>query len=382
MIECSSKKIKELSEIFDRIQRERLNDSMTYNRVAVAKFDGMGDFVLFLDFASHLRSFYHGSRIVLFTAPNNEYFAVQSGYFDEVLTISTTSMNEENILNTYKTSICKYRFDLLLNPTGPRHFNSELLCALIYAKKKIAAKYECADMPTPFHKYLSRIYDEEIDNGQWNMMLVQNAEFARGLGFTEMRAAVPTLRCSQRPPLITGDYCIIFIGGSFRRKCWNINKMAFVMRHIINVIKIKCVLCGVDEDCADAAYLQSIFGCDVIDMTGKTDLDELMNLIIYGKFFLGNDTSAAHIATALGIPAIVISGQFAAERFFPYVIETGELSVLPIEIKAVFACAGCSFDYRKSFACVKNSQNSILPCVDSVSEYSVIKAIDKYIIGK
>lgn len=362
--------------LFNDIQRRRKVDTCNYGRIAVAKFDGLGDFVLFLDMASHFHNMYPNKCITLITTPNNEYIAKQSGYFDEITIFDNQSLTEEQILSTYDKRIADRKFDLLLNPTSSRHFYAELLCALIYAKIKIAMRYECADEPTAFHDQLLQIYDREIEIGQENMMLIQNANFVRGLGFSKVRADIPTLNFTfKMPRTITDDYCVVFIGGSFRAKRWGIERFGSVMQHIISTYKIKCVICGIEEDCIDARRLKKMCP-SAIDLVGETDLDELYSLISRSKFLVGNDTSAAHFAVALGVRAYVICGQFAANRFFPYKIEVKRDFKMPVAIKFESPCAGCSFDYRKKFRCMENKEKVILDCIEGIDVDAVIAAID------
>ena len=54
------------------------------------------------------------------------------------------------------------------------------------------------------------------------------------------------------------------------------------------------------------------------DLRGKTSLDELAGEIAAADLFLGVDTGPAHLALALGKPAVVVLGGGDYGRFFPY----------------------------------------------------------------
>jgi ADP-heptose:LPS heptosyltransferase len=54
------------------------------------------------------------------------------------------------------------------------------------------------------------------------------------------------------------------------------------------------------------------------DLRGQTSLEELSREILAADLFLGVDTGPAHLALALGKPAVVVLGGGDYGRFFPY----------------------------------------------------------------
>jgi ADP-heptose:LPS heptosyltransferase len=54
------------------------------------------------------------------------------------------------------------------------------------------------------------------------------------------------------------------------------------------------------------------------DLRGQTSLQELSEEILAADLFLGVDTGPAHLALALGKPAVVVLGGGDYGRFFPY----------------------------------------------------------------
>jgi len=57
---------------------------------------------------------------------------------------------------------------------------------------------------------------------------------------------------------------------------------------------------------AAAEIARGAEGARVIDMTGRTDLLELAGVMSLGKGFVGNDSGAAHLAGALGVPTVAV----------------------------------------------------------------------------
>jgi len=74
------------------------------------------------------------------------------------------------------------------------------------------------------------------------------------------------------------------------------------------------------------------------DLRGKTDLEELAGEMATADLFLGVDTGPAHLALALGKPAVVVLGGGDYGRFFPY----GRARVVTHRME----CFQCHWDCR------------------------------------
>jgi heptosyltransferase-2 len=70
------------------------------------------------------------------------------------------------------------------------------------------------------------------------------------------------------------------------------------------------VVVGTRADAAAAVEIARLAGKNegarVIDLTGRTDLVELAGVIAAASGFVGNDSGAAHLAAALGIPTVAV----------------------------------------------------------------------------
>ena len=367
-------RIKKLCKVSTRLRKSNIG----YNHnIAIVKYDGLGDFVLFLDFASHLKDMYREKRVTLFCDANVAFLAQQSGFFDEIIIVNLGDLTSSVVEKTYKNVISQKKFDILLNPTRSRSFESDFLSRLINAKTKISATYECGFVPTYQH-LLGVVYDMEIETNKDSMMLIQNAEFARGLGFSNFKATLPILKYLPKQVIsLVPQYYVLFIGGSFFSKLWGNSNWKEIVKYINSKTKLIGIICGIDDDTRYAQEL--ICSCDnMIDMTGKTDINELLTIINKAAFVIGNDTSAIHFAAALNVQAIAIAGQFAATRFYPYVLEEEPEHFLPpIFVATEMECSGCSFHYQKMFQCMRLPANKKIDCIHRIKVQDVIDALDK-----
>ena len=76
---------------------------------------------------------------------------------------------------------------------------------------------------------------------------------------------------------------------------------------------------------------------EVIDLTGKTNIGQLSNLIKRCAYLVSNDTGTMHIAAAVGTPII---GLFFAHA---HPFETGPYSPGNLIFQARIPCAPCSY---------------------------------------
>ncbi len=367
-------RIKKLCKASTRLRKSNTGDNQN---IAIVKYDGLGDFVLFLDFASHLKDMYKGKRITLFCDANVAFLAQQSEFFDEIVIVNLGDLTSSIVEKTYKNVVSRKEFDILLNPTRSRSFESDFLAKLINAKIKISATHECGFIPTHQH-LLGVVYDEEIETDKYSMMLIQNAEFARGLGFLNFKATLPVLKYLPKQIIsLASQYYVLFIGGSFFSKLWENSNWKEIANYINSKTNLIGIICGINEDTQYAQEL--IRSCNnMIDMTGKTDVNELLTIIDGAAFVIGNDTSAIHFAAALNVQAIAVAGQFAANRFYPYVLEEEPKHFLPpICVTTERECSGCSFHYKKMFQCMMLPTNKKIDCINRIKVQDVIDALDK-----
>jgi len=95
-------------------------------------------------------------------------------------------------------------------------------------------------------------------------------------------------------------------------KQWGAVNFAAVARLIAKGVSARdsgaaTVVVGTSADSEAAAEIaRRADGARVVDMTGRTDLLELAGVISLGKGFVGNDSGAAHLAGALGVPTVAV----------------------------------------------------------------------------
>jgi ADP-heptose:LPS heptosyltransferase len=204
------------------------------------------------------------------------------------------------------------------------------------------------------------------------MELDRNAEFMSGLTGRRMRASLPRLpkQVALAPELaVDVPYFVVFPGASRSGRRWPPEAFAALVERVAQKYRLMPVLCGSK---AEVALCQSIIdraSVPAINRAGETSLLELAAMIRRAKLLISNETSAIHLAAAVGTRAICILGGGHYGRFMPYP-ESIE-GVKPVPISFRMPCYGCSWH------CTQLSEPGLpVPCIANVPIGRVWQAVE------
>jgi len=355
------------------------------NTVFLVKWDGIGDFVLFLPIAEELRRLYNDKKLIIACDKHVEYLALECGFFDEVISFDRDDFSFGRIKKTYKSVISKIKCDILLHPTQPRSLSAEILAYLTNAKTKIASLGEVGAISVKLKAKCDKTYDRLIDTGERNMTMIQNASFIRALGAEDFLVTMPKFRSVRESYIpLPENYFVVFLGGSIFNKLWPAEKFLEVARHIIKETGWVPLLCGLKTDMDQERVFAEAGDIDYYSLVGKTSMCDLIYVISRAKMVIGNDTCAIHIANAVRVPSVCVRGQFSGEKFFPYVVEKSlSDDMYPTHVCADAHCKWCTLR-GGGFFCLHGDYyaKKKVKCLMRVSVDDVIKAsdatIDKY----
>ncbi len=128
-------------------------------------------------------------------------------------------------------------------------------------------------------------------------------------------------------------------GSSLEGRRWSPQNFAMLADELIKKLDAKIILLGVDSErkIAEQIILFSKYKNKIIDLTGRTNIDQLTALVSKCSYLITNDTGTMHIAAAVGT---TIVGLFFAHAH-PY--ETAPYSKGHIIFQARIPCAPCSY---------------------------------------
>ncbi len=91
-------------------------------------------------------------------------------------------------------------------------------------------------------------------------------------------------------------------------KCWLPGRFAEVANRLVSESDAEIILFGAAGETAVSNAIVAGMKRKPIDLTGKTAIAELPALLSRCQLFIGNDSGAMHVASAVGLPVVAIFG--------------------------------------------------------------------------
>lgn len=273
-------------------------------RMLIIRLDGIGDYILFRNFLPTLS----GQRVTLLGNISFREIAetYDRNYVSEFIWVDPQKLTSAGFLLKLIVKLKLRGFDTAINPTytSPVHKNLLLFSG---SKRMISASdIRSADQ---FEFYKNRAFIETITGKKDHTLLT--------LPFNKSRY---------------GKNIVVFPGAGDPSRQWSPASFASVINRIKKP-NTNFIIAGGDEDKPLASKITSLVSGPIIDLTGKTTLIELIDLIGTCELLISNETSAIHIAAATGARAICISNGNHFHRFNPYPSELSDkiITLYPVD---------------------------------------------------
>jgi ADP-heptose:LPS heptosyltransferase len=326
--------------------------------VLVVRLDSIGDFVLWLDSLSALRELFPQNKYKLVLLGNILWreLAESCQLFDEFIFVDKYELSYQvhYRLNVWK-KLRSLKWAYTIHPTFSRDFNcSDSAVRISGAAVRIGSTGDLSNQSAWLNRISNRWYTRLLPASSEPLMeLERNAEFIRALGLKDFRAGLPRLSVHWKLPPNFGahDYIVVVPGGSLAIKQWPVERFAEICERIHQNLGVTVIVCGGQSDMHLGRRLHGLANCEekawIEDWTGKTTLVELATIIKGARFLVGNDSSAVHIASAVGIPVFCVVGGGHFGRFIPYRCEKHTTNPMPIPIFHKLECYGCNLRCSK-----------------------------------
>ncbi len=96
-------------------------------------------------------------------------------------------------------------------------------------------------------------------------------------------------------------------GASFAHKIWPVDCFAALGEALLERYPCRLVVVGSEGDGPLGAALRARLGSRCLDLTGQTSVTALAALLEQCRLFVGNDSGVAHLASAVGCPAVTVT---------------------------------------------------------------------------
>ncbi|MDA1088823.1 MAG: glycosyltransferase family 9 protein [Proteobacteria bacterium] len=231
-----------------------------------------------------------------------------------------------------------------------------------------------------FSYYLSQV-DEIIDTGPYpTHEIIRHFRFVSAISGTTIPPEAPQITWrDQAPPISEGaPYVVLNPGSNEPGRRWPLARYAALAKTLrergLRVIFVGRVEERSGQEEIEQAMRDAGGTLGIIDMTGKTALPELLDLMKHAALVVSNDTGPAHLSIALGRPTVVIVGGGHFGSFVPYPKE-----VTPENARFVFQEMEC---YHCFWRCHRRANKyQLFPCIGAIGEDQVWRACEALLEG-
>jgi ADP-heptose:LPS heptosyltransferase len=355
------------------------------------RFDLIGDCAMFTSAALAIRKYYNNRKMTLVCLAVSRSIFERLGVFDKIISLpfKPEAINFD-ALDKIIADLRKEKYDLLLQPQLSKYALVDILAAAVKCNKRISIEpiTPHGNSSPAWIKMTSFLWDKFFPYTRGTVSeFTYYADFVRGFipGYKSEMPMLPI--CQQR--FISGDYYVLYPGGSLRQKFWPADRFAKVAEYIYEQTGLTGVILGIaDEQWVSddlKRNLNAVTSLQIIDLTGKTSVFDLIDLIGHAKLVVTNDTSGVHIAAATDTPSAANVGGWHFKRFLPYCIENVKPGqCLPHVAYTEMPCYYCTWDWsvvaKRNPECLERLKAGLpSSCIPAVTTEQMIELVDKII---
>ena len=343
------------------------------DRILVMSLTRMGDLVQATPLISGLRHKYPGAKITLMVSSDFAKFAPSIPDIDNSIVLDIRQFTQKGrwmeltwvviyrYLESFLDDVKRRRFDLVVNLS---HSKLSALMILYLGIKKVCGFMcnETGDRMTR-HPWMQFFGIEPFNRVYNPFNLVEIFTRSADVKLEDQKISINVPEDTQASiaeqidleNIGEGELLIgIQAGSSLENRRWPARYFAELADLLANRLNARIVLFGVAGETPLAEEIRNLAERkqNIIDLTGKTDITQLIGWVGKCSYLVTNDTGTMHIAAALGTRIV---GLFFAHAH-PY--ETGPYSPGHVLFQARISCAPCSYGVQcNNIVCI----HKILP---------------------
>lgn len=353
--------------------------------LAIIKLDEIGDYILFRNFLKIVRNSkkfkdYHltliGNIIWKEIAESfDKDFVNQFIWLDKYKLINSYSYRKEKLQHIFDSN-----FEITINPLSSRNYLlDDSIIKASSSKEKIGYFSDASSSSGLLNKIGNKYYSQLLKLPEnIHFEFYRNKFFFENILNEKISITKPFLNpVKPEPSIIINKYVVIFPGASKKHKRWPSQNFRDIINYLKNNFSFNVIILGGQADVETAKEIKRLcINSEIIDLTGKTNLIDFINLIGNAELVISNDTSAAHIGAAADVNTIIISDGSRFGRFIPYPPEQLNVkTIFPSEIMMILKNLKWDYLYKKF------KYKSSLK-ISSITTESVIDEINKFLLKK
>lgn len=171
---------------------------------------------------------------------------------------------------------------------------------------------------------------------------------------------------------LPSKYYIVFPSSTSFKKNWEEEKYVGLIKRIYKRTKMPVLFCGTNSD-SDVVnnVIKSLNSNMYINILGKTNMLEFIDVIKRASYVITNDTGAYHVAVINEVPVTIITGGYTFDSFVKYNFK-GNNYRKPYIVSKNLGCFNCHLK------CIYKS-SSKFPCLSDISVDEAYNVVSKMI---
>lgn len=286
--------------------------------IAIFRVLQLGDFLCAIPAIRALRYAYPKAHIAWIGLPDTEHLQTRfAHYINEFISFPGYPGLPEQGYNpaqlvAFLRRMQKRNFDLVLQMQGNGTYVNPLVA--LFGAKKVAGFYK-PDYFKPNEQYFIP-YPEHLHEIERHLSLINHLHIPIGDNRLEFPILKEDRNICEKFQLSPGNFICIHPGARGVSRRWNPKYFAQLANRCLDE-GLGVAITGTKAEASIAKELAEQMRREPLILTGKTDLDDIAQLLKQAKGLLSNCTGVAHIAYALDVPAVVISMDGEPSRWGP-----------------------------------------------------------------
>ena len=307
----------------------------------ILRLDDIGDYILFRNFIKHINNSdkFKGYKIYL---AGNEKWKELAEEFEENEIYKFIWVNVKKFKSKsewfyrysklFKINLLRCEWLIIPNDTTSLLINEiKVRCGI---KNVMQKKSDSVYLKEDIYGYFNSSGNGKFKDYQ-NLFFqfYRNRKFAEEITGSKIEMSKPDFGLKKEKPEMKS--IIIFPGAGDESRAWSSEYFGELCQKISKTGEFKIYICGDNSDKAAALKIKSSAE-NVIDLTGKTSLTELVHLINKADLLVSNETCSVHIAASVNTKTVCLSNGNHYGRFNPYPAESADFihTIYPDSISA------------------------------------------------
>jgi heptosyltransferase-1 len=295
--------------------------SATSRRILIVLLGAIGDVVRGMNVVGAIKDFDPSSHVTWLVEPASASIVKLNPYIDDVI-VFERKKGIRGVLEV-RRALRSRRFDVTLDLQ--RHFKSGLFSWMSRAPQRIGFhRRDAKEFNWIFNTCAVPEQGEEISKIEHYLSFLgpmgipRPAVLKSGLEGVSLEQFSPEWRSELAP-----RYVGVVLGSSWDTKDWPEEGYRALLSRIASIGVQQVVLIGDRSKLDMAGRLQGIAaGVSIVNLVGRTSLQEAVAVIRGAQACLGPDSGPAHISGAVGTPHVTLFGPTSVTRNVPRACES------------------------------------------------------------